>query len=658
MASSHRFRFMVYVICMALVCLGVFAGIAPAAEEPRDQSERRQSETDILELEPQQVSFPILPVRTTSPQGESAPATAYEVEKVEEDWTMRDGVTLPVSVYYPVTSNPDEVFPVIIYVHGWLCDKSMGEWSASDFAARGYVSVAPTMRGWFGAGGEVGCMDPDRDIVDLSDIITLVSEDERFPVLEDDLGPVVGITGYSMGGCFSYLIAPRKNPRPGDPGDPRVRAVVPMHGSFDLWFSLYPNSAFKLLWTTMLLHSTYAGNFSGCLMNILNLLLDGETDAWSKICKIIKYVQDLMASPSNKVAGELHYIYKIALQRRISEIDLVYQYGNKRSARYWCDEEDDGVVEHPIIAPMLILAGWQDDLFYANEAIMAYESTEAPKRMIIDNHGHAGGMPGPFPFKLPLNPSFEWTLQQVYNWFDHYLKGIDNGVEEEPRVVYYRDHNPGVFGQADGYPFSGTYGASYYFAGGEDGECSLFRDRADYSGSGPDMLLNIGFTGSITLPYFQDVTEMMGGLPLDIPVKIDLIEIPCTEVEYVSNPLAEDLTIMGPPMLELYYRCSKDFAQIIPFLYEVAPDGTERLVSRGFYEGYNPSRWSLSDTSDEPIQMQACYHRFPAGSRIKLELATADLPTIMPYLDMASILIYHEGSCASRLMLPVVPNTY
>ena len=54
--------------------------------------------------------------------------------------------------------------------------------------------------------------------------------------------------------------------------------------------------------------------------------------------------------------------------------------------------------------------------------------------------------------------------------------------------------------------------------------------------------------------------------------------------------------------------------------------------------------------------MQAIYHRFPAGSRIKLEIATADFPQVYPTFDFAWIWLYHDKTMPSRVILPVVPN--
>ena len=350
---------------------------------------------------------------------------------------------------------------------------------------------------------------------------------------------------------------------------------------------------------------------------------------------------------------DLVWIVGAALERRLEDVEKGRQYLKERSARYWCDEEYDGVVEHPMTAPMLIVAGWNDDIFYANEGLMAISSMmDAPARMIITNHGHIGGMGKNFFIDLPGGPEYDWVEDQVSMWFDHYLKDADNGVEDEPLVSYYRDGDPGDYGEADTYPLPGTSPTSLYLDASSGGKLSA--SPPGNAGS-HDLLVNIGITGSISLPYYQDVTEMFGWEKMDIPSKLELFEIPWTERSYLSDPLSEDMTIMGPPTIELYYQCSQCFTQFIPWVYEVAPDGTETLISRGWYEGYNQTPWAMSSTG-QAVEMQACYHRFEKGSRIKLELATADLLMTWPVWGFSLILLHHREGAASRLILPVIPD--
>lgn len=646
MLRHYPVRNVVYLCLFFLLFMGLGTVVAPAAKTPPKRD-------------------PGAATRAAAESGATLEAglketTAVEVEplevlRVDETWTMRDGTRLPVSVFYPSggAAAQGTTYPVILFIHPWDCEKTFFEGAAPQYAARGYVCVTFTVRGWFGAEGEIGCMDPAYEVRDISDIITLVSEDGRFPVLRDEMGPVVGVTGYSMGGCLSYLIAPRKDPRPGDPGDTRIRAVVPMHGGTDLVYSILPNGASKALWGVFLVAGSYIGNISGFMLSTVNLALREDLGAWQKLTALVGQVFKL-ASPISSVTPTLAWITGAAMQRRIEDVEKGRQYLRERSLRYWCDEEYDGVVEHPVTAPMLMVAGWNDDIFYANEVLRALSTCmDAPARAIITNHGHVGGMGGNFSIPLPGNAEYDWVNAEIEAWLDHYLKGEDNGADEAPAVSFYR--GPGDYGEASSYPLPGTMGESLYLGASAAGGM-LTASAPNGTSSGADLLINLGITGSISLPFYQDVTEMMGGETMQIPIKLRLLTIPLTERSYVSGPLAEDLTIVGAPLLEAYYQSSAPFTQLIPTLYEVAPDGTETLVSRGFYEGYDPRTWTTLSTSDEPVEMQACYHRFAEGGRVKLEIATADLLTIWPHWGLSFIQLMHSPGAASRLILPAVPD--
>jgi putative CocE/NonD family hydrolase len=575
------------------------------------------------------------------------PATPYQVKTVDERWSMRDGVTLPVSVFYPIPRVAGELFPVVVFVHPWDMDRSLYKDTARDYASSGYVGVCYTVRGWFGAEGDIGCIDPEHEMKDLSAIITRVSGDRRWRVRTDAKGPIVGVTGYSMGGVHTYLIAPRQNPRKGDPGDPRVRAVVPQHGGCDLVSSIYPNGCVKWAWANFLLFGVYNGNWVGGLMNAMRTLLDPDLDFLQKVLALFRLFTDFRP---NSVTPELLRIYDIAVNRRTEEADYALSYLKVRSARYWCDEEMDGKVEHPTTVPTLIVTGWKDDLFTPNEGLCAFNSlVNAPKHIIITNSGHAGGMGLPF---LPADPVKEWTRRQVARWFDHYLKGVDNGIDREPAVTYYRDWQTGELGGATSWPPAGTVDETYYLGartGFREGDLTT----ADVKGldQQQDLLINNGLAGSISLPYFGMTAGDPGAAPF--PDRIKLLDLPFTRYSYLSQPLGSDLTLAGAPRLSVSYKCSQPFTQLIPLIYEVKSDGTEVPVTRGWYEGHCEQTGTRESTDAAPLVLTSCCHRFSAGSRIRLDIQTADLSLAWPYWAFSLVSLLHESAAPPRLVLPV-----
>jgi len=584
-------------------------------------------------------------VASTTKQS-AVPAGTYSVRHFDERWSMRDGVSLPVSIYYPVPKRPGESFPVVIFVHPWDMDRSTFRDQAASYASRGYIGVTFTVRGWFGAGGQIGCFDPDKEMKDLSAIITRVAGDRRLRVLKDSKGPVVGVTGYSMGACMTWLIAPRKNPRSGDPGDPRVRAVAPQHGGFDLLSSMYPNGAVKWAWADLLLFGVYNGTAVGALMNTVSAILDPEMDPLEKLIALLNVIMDL--KPGN-VTPELLRIYDIAVNRRTDEMDDALSFFRVRSARYWCDEEMDGRVEHPITVPTLIVTGWKDDLFTPNEGLGAFSSAvAAPKRTIITNAGHAGDMPIPY---LPSDPVKEWTRHQIEKWFDRYLKGAANGAEQDPAVSFYRDWDPSSFGASSTWPPVSERDSVYYLGGRSGFRVAELTQKAPKGLVGQeDLLINNGLSGSLSLPYFGLSAGDPGiGAP---PDRIKIMDLPFTRYSYLSEPLAGDLTLAGTPKLSLSYRCTRPYAQLIPLLYEVRPDGSETLVSRGWYEGHCEQTWTKTGTGEKPIEMVACCHRFTTGSRLRLDIQTSDLSMTWPYWGFSVLSLLHDDAGPPTLSLP------
>jgi len=281
----------------------------------------------------------------------------------------------------------------------------------------------------------------------------------------------------------------------------------------------------------------------------------------------------------------------------------------------------------------------------------------APKRIIITSGGHAGGYSMPITGFTP-QPNAEKDLvdRETAEWFDHFLKGARNGVEKEPAVSYYRSWDPQNFGTSDCWPLAGTTDATYYL-----GANSRFRQGALSSSvataSQPDLLVNTGFSGSISLPYFNDFPKMMGmNLTANIPEKIDLLSMPMQHYSYVTDPIEKELFINGTPRLTFSYASTNKFTQLIPRLYEVAPDGKETLICRGWFEGIDERTNTRVNTENNPIEMVTCCYKAKAGSRLKLEVRTSDMLMSWPQWEYSKINIFHDGPDASRLILPVAPQ--
>jgi hypothetical protein len=186
-------------------------------------------------------------------------------------------------------------------------------------------------------------------------------------------------------------------------------------------------------------------------------------------------------------------------------------------------------------------------------------------------------------------------------------------------------------------------------------------------------------------------------MPLKKTVKIE-------RLRYMTDPLAYDLTVVGPISLTLHAAIDKTDTNWIVILKDVGPDVSvvtgregertvrtdlpERELTRGWlktsYREIDPGRsrpgepfHKLTRDSIKPvrpgeiveyqIQILATANQFKTGHRICLEITSMDVPTgtgamtnveYIPYhicrSETVTHSIYHNGTHPSHLLLPII----
>ena len=79
-----------------------------------------------------------------------------------------------------------------------------------------------------------------------------------------------------------------------------------------------------------------------------------------------------------------------------------------------------------VTTPTIILQGRRDFVFSNEQAITAFQRLKGPKLLYFGDHGH-----DPSTFPAP-DTTYAMTLSRA--WLDHFVKGDDNGVDQDPRV--------------------------------------------------------------------------------------------------------------------------------------------------------------------------------------------------------------------------------
>jgi hypothetical protein len=91
-------------------------------------------------------------------------------------------------------------------------------------------------------------------------------------------------------------------------------------------------------------------------------------------------------------------------------------------------------------------------------------------------------------------------------------------------------------------------------------------------------------------------------------------------------PVARDFTLLGLPRLTLAYRTTAPDLELNSRLWDVAPDGTQTLVTRGAYRAVSPSPGG--DVADYELFGNAW--RLRAGHRLLLEVTQVDAGYLRP----------------------------
>lgn len=259
-------------------------------------------------------------------------------------------------------------------------------------------------------------------------------------------------------------------------------------------------------------------------------------------------------------------------------------------------------------------------------------------------------------------------------WFDHWLRGADNGITRMPRVSSF------VLGQgdwktSDAWPIAGTRPVNWYLSSGalgansRHGDGALAPQPADAGARPSDRYV---YDPLFPSPSVGGAVCCVG--PETRPGGIDQREVELRNdvLVYTSPPLAQALEIAGPVRAELFVSSSARDTDFIAKLVDVHPDGTAYILQEGvlrarWREGFEQPVW-LSPGQVVPItiEIEATHNRFRAGHRIRLDVSSSSFPMWERNLNtggpnyserdpvVATNEIHHSARHPSALVLPVV----
>ncbi|ACU35411.1 Xaa-Pro dipeptidyl-peptidase [Actinosynnema mirum] len=201
--------------------------------------------------------------------------------------------------------------------------------------------------------------------------------------------------------------------------------------------------------------------------------------------------------------------------------------------------------------------------------------------------------------------SAQWR-RTLNRWFSHYLYGVDNGVEREPKSTVQREDRSWV-DEAE-WPAPGTAPARLHPWVGGGGKGALRTDA---------------------VPGRPLVEELRDDAGKSVE---QLVDLPASgnRLAYGTRALTEPVRLSGTPKADLAVSFDRPAANVTAVLVDRSPDGTSRVITRGWADPQN--RLDLSVTRPVvpgkryrvEVELQANDYVVAAGHRLELVLLSSD----------------------------------
>ncbi len=461
---------------------------------------------------------------------------------------MRDGVKIAVDVILPKDLAPGKKIPAILMMTRYWRSREYDEptkpttvaaASTLFFANHGYAMVTGDSRG---TGASFGVWPGWRLRDETRDFGEIVSWIVAQPWSDGQ----VGAYGVSYTANSADWIAQNNYPA--------VKAIVPRFPDFDVYADEY---------------------FPGGIFNA----------AFAKRWSASNRRDDLNVPRGNPPRGvkpvdedtDGHLLQQAIEQRK--DIPETYEglrqvtFRDDRPTTWGASMNDLGISSHVkdlerSRVAMYSQGSWLD-AGTADGVLKRFVSLPNPQRALIGPWFH-GGVRNANPFlppKTPADPSPEAQLKEALCYFDHYLKGIPNGMSG--RLLIYYTMGEEKWKTTKVWPPAGSTRQRWYLAA----DRSLSRQRPK-SDSDADQyrvdfeVTNAGKTRWLPLPSIEALYP-------------DRAEQDRRLLAYTTDPLAGDVEITGHPVVSLYVTSTATDGAFFVYLEDIDPAGKVTYITEG-----------------------------------------------------------------------------
>lgn len=348
----------------------------------------------------------------------------------------------------------------------------------------------------------------------------------------------------------------------------------------------------------------------------------------------------------------LQCIWPGSVEGKLPPTNLFVNYGNNPDdgPYYW--ERSTWKKLDRIDVPVLSIAVAQGRT-HSRGQLWAYPRIKSPKKLIVIP-------PVGFHANVFLRCSKAINVQ-ILRWYDHWLKGIDTGIMNEPPVAIC-DSTTRQWRYENEYPLKRTNWTKFYLH------------------SSPE--------GATTKPPSGWVSQDPPGNEVPdsfmTPEQLNLLVAGKPVLAYATAPLKEDLRVWGPLSVVLYGSSTTQDTAWFVKVGDVGPDGRVTLITQGllkasyrevdetqsapgqpFHPFQNPVRPEPGTVYECQIELIPIFYTFREGHKIWVQIASDDFEfhgrhhtvytsEMLPV--PARNTVFHDSAHPSHLLLPIIPD--
>ncbi|NKQ51853.1 CocE/NonD family hydrolase [Amycolatopsis sp. K13G38] len=545
---------------------------------------------------------------------------------------MRDGVTLVADAYSGVADKPR---PALVALSPYgkelqalalttppqrrpspMWDGCIEAGDIARVVEEDYVHVIGDLRGSGGSGGEMignynaGGVPLGQDAYDFIEWVAAQ------PWCDGN----VGMIGISYFGSMQVLAAAER--------PPHLKAIFVSGGHYDFYETTYHGG---VMWFMPRAAREGRGGDSGI----------AHTNVKSRMQEVYspeqlgKLVDERLADPDVAAWPNLVHVLKYPRNRELwFDIVLNHLDGD------WYEERNPVTLAPNIDIPVWLQIdqgrGWTMD-----GTIELFNSVKGPKKLDI----------GPYP-PMQSRPFVE-EHDKMFRWYDHWLKGIDNGIMDEPAVTVFVEGSRERVTGSQWPPKDVEYRPLYLRP---RHRLSFEPEAMSAEHAAPD-------------GFYQ--------APLTVTDKVEILS-------WSTEAFTEPTELIGTGAAHLFAEIDQDDTNFILRLWDAAPDGARRLLTTGYLKAShrelderstegNPYHPHTRDVPVEPGKIEEYVLRiYPfAATLLPGHRLTAELSNDEPLADAHNALlppdafhlpvgrpvthkIYRDAARPSRLVLPFV----